>query len=242
MSGPPLEAIWHDVECGSYLEDLPLWRSLAEQHGDPILDVGAGTGRVALDLGRAGHRVIALDREPGLLVELDRRARDMDVTTVVGDARQFELGDRFALCVVPMQTIQLLGGAGGRLAFLRCARRHLREGGALGVAISDALELYEVHDGAPAPLPDMRELEGVVYSSQPTAVRSDEKGFVLERRREAVSAGGARTVEQDVIRLDWVDAERLESEARTAGLAPVSRAEVAATPDYSGSTVVILSA
>ena len=58
-----VNAIWHDLECGAYAEDLPLWRSLASTYGDPVLDVGAGTGRVALDLARRGHRVTALDRE-----------------------------------------------------------------------------------------------------------------------------------------------------------------------------------
>ena len=51
--------IWHDVECGAYEADLPLWRELASGR---VLDVGAGTGRVALDLARAGHPVTALDR------------------------------------------------------------------------------------------------------------------------------------------------------------------------------------
>ena len=57
MSG----VIWHDLECGGYRADLPLWRELAEHEGSPVLDVGAGTGRVALDLARRGHEVV-LDR------------------------------------------------------------------------------------------------------------------------------------------------------------------------------------
>ena len=55
-----MSVIWHDLECGTYAEDLPLWRSLAAEHGDPVLDVGAGTGRVALDLARSGYRVFPL--------------------------------------------------------------------------------------------------------------------------------------------------------------------------------------
>jgi precorrin-6B methylase 2 len=66
--------IWHDLECGAYAEDLPLWRSLAASRGDPLLDVGAGTGRVALDLAAAGYQVTALDRDPELLDALQRRA------------------------------------------------------------------------------------------------------------------------------------------------------------------------
>ena len=67
----PLVA-WHDVECGGYRADLPLWRELARAEAGPVLDVGAGTGRVALDLARAGHSVTALDREPELLDALVR--------------------------------------------------------------------------------------------------------------------------------------------------------------------------
>jgi predicted RNA methylase len=75
--------IWHDVECGSYAEDLPLWRSLAAEYGDPVLDVGAGTGRVALDLATAGYRVTALDRDPDLIEELNRRlGRNSEIVRV----------------------------------------------------------------------------------------------------------------------------------------------------------------
>jgi ubiquinone/menaquinone biosynthesis C-methylase UbiE len=45
-----LAALWHDLECGDYRDDLPSWRSLAATAGGPVLDVGAGTGRVTLDL------------------------------------------------------------------------------------------------------------------------------------------------------------------------------------------------
>jgi SAM-dependent methyltransferase len=232
--------IWHDLECGGYVEDLPLWRSLAAEHGDPVLDVGAGTGRVALDLARAGYRVTALDRDPALIEELRRRADGLDVEAVVADARSFDLGRRFPLCVVPMQTVQLLGGADGRRRFLRCARRHLDVNGVLAIAISEQLQLYEVVDGGPAPLPDTRELDGVLYWSQPTAVRADRDGFVLERRRETISAGGSRTVECDTTRLDGVDAKTVEEEGRAAGFDPVGTTIVRETRDYVGSSVVVL--
>jgi hypothetical protein len=35
-----LEALWHDLECGAYSEDLPLWRALAREAGGAVLDVG----------------------------------------------------------------------------------------------------------------------------------------------------------------------------------------------------------
>jgi SAM-dependent methyltransferase len=205
-----------------------------------VLDVGAGTGRVTLDLARLGYEVTALDRDPVLLAELERRADGLPVTVAVADARDFNLRRRFALCLVPMQTIQLLGGADGRAAFLRCARAHLAEQGLLAVAISEALDVYEVKDGVPAPLPDMRELDGVVYASHPTAVRADEAGFVLERRRETISRTGERTVEHDAVRLDRLSSAELESEASAVGLRPDGRAVIPATDDYVGSSVVML--
>ena len=237
-----MSVIWHDLECGAYAEDLPLWRALAAEHGDPVLDVGAGTGRVALDLARAGHRVTALDRDPELLDALARRAGGVEVTTVAADARDFELRARFPLIIVPMQTIQLLDGSEGRARFLACARRHLLPGGAVAIAIAEVLEPYEVVDGLPAPLPDVREQDGVVYSSQPIAVRADHGGFVLERRRETVSPAGVRTVAQDLIHLDRVTVEDLELEGSSAGLTPAGRDRVPETNDYSGSEVVILGA
>ena len=42
--------VWQDVECASYDADLPLWRELAAAAAGPVLDLGCGTGRVALDL------------------------------------------------------------------------------------------------------------------------------------------------------------------------------------------------
>jgi SAM-dependent methyltransferase len=212
---------------------------------------------VALDLARAGYRVTALDHDPELVAALATRAArgasgrkgellppssQAQVSTVVADARDFALGERFRLAIVPMQTIQLLGGPEGRQAFLRCVHRQLTPGGGLAVAIAEVLDLFELAEGVPAPLPDIRKHDGVVYVSQPTAVRVDRAGFVLERRREIVAPEGDRTVEDDVVRLDRLTVKGLQREAAAAGFTPAGRTRVPATDDYSGSEVVILRA
>jgi len=161
---------------------------------------------------------------------------------VVADARDFDLDQRFALCIVPMQTIQLLGGPDGRARFLAAAKRHLTSGGTLAAAISPMLELYEPADGAPLPLPDIRELAGVVYSSQPTAVQAEDDGFVLKRRRDVVTTDGELASSDDVIRLDRVTVAQLAREATRAGLTPAGIHSISANRDYVGSEVVLLRA
>lgn len=122
---------WHDLECGGYDVDLPLWRQLAEEAAGPVLDVGAGTGRVALDLARRGVTVTALDADPLLLGALSARAAKagLVVETVCADARELALDARFSAIIVPMQTIQLFGGPEARLGFLARVREHLAPAG-----------------------------------------------------------------------------------------------------------------
>ena len=229
-----LEIAWHDVECHAYAADLPLWHELAAREEGPILDVGAGTGRVAGDLAEAGHRVVALDRDAALLEEL--RRRHPDVETVVADAQSFSLNERFGLILVPMQTVQLLGDRPG---FLSAARAHLRPGGLLAIAISEDLQAYE---GNPRTLPDpdVGERDGWRFVSQPMAVRAAGEAFRIERVRTALDPDGRRHVQQDVIELAALSAETLEREARAAGFESERRREIAPTGEHVGSTVVML--
>jgi SAM-dependent methyltransferase len=234
--------IWHDLECGRYEADLPLWRGLAEERAGPVLDIGAGTGRVTLDLARRGHAVTALEREADLLAELRRRANGLPVVAALADARSFSLSQRFALCVVPMQTVQLLGGSRGRRAFLSRARRHLEPGGVIAAAIVSCLETFELRPGHLSPLPDVGEYDGTVYWSQPTAVRRARHGYVLERRREIVARDGTRAVSHDTVHLEALDAAGLERDGRAAGLHPLGRDRIDAVADYAGSEIVMLGA
>ena len=235
------DIIWHDVECSRYDADLGLWRELAAQAGGPILDVGAGTGRVSLDLARRGHDVVALDLDPRLLAVLAERAAadGLDVETVAGDAARFDLGRAdFALVMAPMQTVQLLRPK-GRLGFLRCARAHVRPGGLVAIALADALECFDA-DHVLLPLPDRLFVDGAMYSSQPVALRDHGDTVAIERIREIRTADGRLSASDDVLHLDRVSVAQVEREAAAAGLTPLRARIVAPTEEHVGTTVVML--
>ena len=239
MTVPPL-VVWHDVECGRYDADLPLWRELAAAQGGPVLDVGAGTGRVALDLARSGSEVVALDLEPELLSALGERAREegLAVRTVAADAAGFALDAAFRLIIVPMQTIQLLPERGG---FLAAAAAHLAPGGLLAIAITEAIEDFDAADGV-LPAPDVATVGAYRFASQPTAVRALPAATRIERVRRTFGPTGLTAQEDDVIELAHVTVEQLQAEGRAAGLTPEPARTIEPTTEHVGSEVVLLRA
>ncbi|HEV2857524.1 MAG TPA: class I SAM-dependent methyltransferase [Solirubrobacterales bacterium] len=244
--------IWHDVECGSYEADLPLWEELAERHGGPILELGCGTGRVALHLARRGHRVYGLDRDPALLAALGDRASDSlhsgvgrksdapaspAVEPVHADACRFQLPEPVAVALAPMQFLQLLPSAEDRRACLRCLAAALRPGGLLAAAI---VESVPQSDGPLPPLPDVREIDGWVYSSLPVAAATAGERIVLRRLRQTVSPTGELREEDDEIQLRTFTVGELEAEAADAGFLPAGYRVIPETEAHVGSLVVLL--
>jgi SAM-dependent methyltransferase len=236
-----LDVVWHDLECGYYCEDLPLWHALVDKAGAPVLDVGAGTGRVTLSLAARGAPVVALDVDAALLDALEHRAAGLPVETVVADAREFALDRRFPLILAPMQTLQLLGGRSGRTAFLRRALEHLAPGGLLVAAVADAMDCFdETHDMPP--LPDVCEIDGVRFASHLIAVTEDDGQAVIHRRREIAWPGGRRESRSVTVRLDRVSARDVAAEARAIGFLNEPDLFIGESDEYLGSTVVVLRA
>jgi SAM-dependent methyltransferase len=234
---------WHDVECAAYDLDLPLWRALAEGAGGPVLDIGAGTGRVSIDLARIGYEVTALDADPELVHELAARARkrNLRVRTAAADARSFELGRQFSLAIAPMQVVQLLGGEPGRRAALACVRRHLVPGAVFAAALADPFEGIPEGDVVP-PMPDIRDVDGWVYASTPVAVRRQEAAAAIDRHRQSVSPSGEISEWVATIELDLVSPAELEAEAADCGFRAGERGWIPETVEWTGSTVVMLEA
>jgi SAM-dependent methyltransferase len=229
-------AIWHDVECGRYDADLPLWRELAREAPEGVLDVGAGTGRVALRLAYAGHAVTALDVDAELLAILAWRAEQAGcaVSTIAADAADFSLPAPVGLVAVPMQTIQLLGDRDG---FFACARRALVPGGRVAVAIATELEPYD--GDPPLPPPDLGEMDGWTYISQPVAIRVGDTDVRIERIRQRVGPHGERETTDDEIRLAVVTPGGLAEEAAAHGLEAEELRHIPETPEHIATEVVI---
>jgi SAM-dependent methyltransferase len=236
-----LDVLWHDLECGAYDLDLPLWHALAAETGGLVLDVGAGTGRVSLELASAGVAMVALDADASLLGALERRAAELPVETVVADARDFALSRRLSLAIVPMQTLQLLGGRSGRAAFLRCALDHLQPGGLVAAALADAMDCFDVEHDMPPP-PDECEIAGVRYASHLLAVVEEDGRAAIHRRREIVGPGDRHESVESVVRLDRVTAREVAGEAAELGFLVEPARYVPQTDEYLGSTVVVLRA
>lgn len=230
--------IWHDVECGAYDVDLPLWEELAERCDGPVLDLGCGTGRVALHLARRGHRVVALDREHELILELAERAGDLAVEPICADALDFEAAEPMGLALAPMQFLQLLPSSELRLRCLHRVAAALRPGGLLAAALVERAPAVE---GTLPPLPDVREVDGWVYSSLPTDVVGVADGrIILRRLRQTVAPDGVLSEEADEIQLLSLTADVLEAEAETGGFIPAGRHSIPATEAHVGSVVVLL--
>jgi SAM-dependent methyltransferase len=247
MSATPaeLEAIWHDVECGGYAADLAAWTEIAGAAPGPVLELGAGTGRVALHLAAGGVDVVALDRETALLDELAARAaaRGLDVEVMPGDARDLgAVDERFGAILAPMQLVHLLGGTAGRRALLEGAARLLTPRGVIAAALLAEDSIAAAAGDASPLLPDVREIDGWIYSSQPLDVAVTGEGIEIRRLRQIVSPAGDLTEQPESIRLDAIEPGELEAEAAAVGLAPQQRIEVPATADHVGTTICILEA
>jgi SAM-dependent methyltransferase len=233
--------VWHDVECGAYEADLPLWEELAEATGGPVLELGCGTGRVALHLTRRGHKVVGIDSDADLIAELRERAAAEGLTIGAEQAHAagFSLDENFGLIAAPMQLIQLLPGADSRRECLTAAAAHLAPHGVIALAIVET----GMTSVPPSPLlPDVRERDGWVYSSIPLGATREGDSLLVERLRQTVDPDGHLEESNDAVPIQMLTAAELEEEGRSAGLSPAGRRRIEPTGAHVGSTVVLLGA
>lgn len=126
-----------DYEAAGYLDDVPFYIEVARRAGGPVLELGCGTGRVLLEIARAGIEIVGVDASAGMLARLRERlaaepeAVQRRVRVVAGDVRTVRLGERFPLIVSPFRVVQHLIELADQRAWLATVARHLAPGGEL---------------------------------------------------------------------------------------------------------------
>jgi len=134
----PLRSYLNDGEhydaCHAHrLDDVPFWTQAASSCRT-VLELGCGTGRIAIPIAASGRQVIGIDSNQSMLDQARRktRAAGVDVQLVLGDMRSFDLGrDDLDLATLAFNTVNQLLSLDDALACLRCARRHLAPTGHL---------------------------------------------------------------------------------------------------------------
>jgi SAM-dependent methyltransferase len=133
------DAALYDYEYRRRRADVAFYKALADGRapGGPILELGAGSGRVTIPLARGGHRVVAVDRSPPMLDRLRARVAALPVAARArvevrrGDLRDFAVPGRFPLAIAAFNVLEHLYTRGEFAACLARVAAHLAPGGAL---------------------------------------------------------------------------------------------------------------
>jgi SAM-dependent methyltransferase len=121
----------YDPWSVTVVEDVPFYLEEAKRFGGPVLELGVGTGRIAVPLAASGLEVIGVDLSAGMLevaretaalagVELDLRH---------GDMRHPPVDSTFPLVLAPFRSLMHMETDADRRAVLRAAHRHLERNG-----------------------------------------------------------------------------------------------------------------
>src|ERR1700720_848752 len=119
------------------LGDVAFYRDAGHEFGDPVLELGCGTGRITMALAEAGKRVTGLDISERMLERAGQKRLALyteereRVHLVQGDMAKFDLGEKFRLIIIPFRPFQHLLEVKEQMACLECVRKHLAPGGRL---------------------------------------------------------------------------------------------------------------
>ena len=136
--------------------DVAFWQRIAAAREGPVLELGCGTGRIAVPVARAGARVIGVDRSAEMLArgrQRLRRARLAERAALVrGDIRFLPFRSRpgFDLVMAPYGILQSLTREPDLKATLQSVARVLRHGGLFGIDLVPDLPRWSEYEGRPS--------------------------------------------------------------------------------------------
>src|SRR6266481_5927938 len=119
------------------VQDVAFYRDAAREFGDPILELGCGTGRITMALAEAGKRITGLDLSERMLERAVKKRGALRVEArerihfVQGDMARFDLGEKFRLVIIPFRPLQHLLEVHQQINSLEIVRKHLAPGGRL---------------------------------------------------------------------------------------------------------------
>ncbi len=129
--------------------DVLFWRNFALHSGGPVLELGCGTGRISLPLGRAGVSLVGIDRSEPMLARARKRVRraglQKRVGLICGDIRflPFRGTPSFSTVVAPYGVLQSLLRERDLAATLSAVNRVLGPGGVFGLELVADLPAWE---------------------------------------------------------------------------------------------------
>lgn len=149
----PYDAIarLYDPWSRSVVEDVEFYRDEAERSGGPVVELGVGTGRIAVPIAADGIRVIGIDSSREMLAVCAERAADAGVADLVdlrlGDLRDPPVAERVPLVTCPFRSLLHMRTDDDRRRALDAARELLLPGGRLvfDVFAPSAEDVEETH-------------------------------------------------------------------------------------------------
>jgi SAM-dependent methyltransferase len=121
----------YDPWSASVVEDVAFYLEEARRSGGPVVELGVGTGRIAVPLGADGIRVIGVDSSRAMLEVCARRAALAGITLDlrVGDLREPPVTERVPLVICPFRSLLHMHTDEDRLGVLGAAYDLLLPGG-----------------------------------------------------------------------------------------------------------------
>ena len=112
-------------------EDVPFYLDEARRSGGPVVELGVGTGRIAVPIACDGIRVIGVDSSRGMLDVCAERAAVAGAVLDLrlGDLREPPIEERVPLVIIPFRSLLHLHTDGDRRRALRAVRGLLEPGG-----------------------------------------------------------------------------------------------------------------